>query len=198
MGPTLIHCARHTISPCRSHLLSYLVAGVHGAASAQVILTQQLFLTNQPCCNGQLGWTVFTSCKLYQGVSFISIFLHPYNTWKILTAFTPPWDVSIFLPRLVCPVIVSGCSFGFQRSSLHMVGCLAKKWSQVMGPDQKWCMVEPWLSLSLCEFPISTKASGKVTHLFSLELCERNKNHLHRTFNIQQTCFSHFGLLHCS
>lgn len=135
----------HTISPCWSHLLSYLVAGVHGAASAQVILTQQLFLTNQPCCNEQLGWTVFTSCKLYQGqdVSFISIFLHPYNTWKIFNIFKPPWDVSNFLPRLVCPVIVSGCFFGFQRSSLHMVGCLAKKWSQVMGPDQK---LVPWLS----------------------------------------------------
>ena len=58
----------HTISPCRSHLLSYLVAGVHGAASAQVILTQQLFLTNQPCCNGQLGSSQVASCikaKMY-------------------------------------------------------------------------------------------------------------------------------------
>lgn len=69
-----------------------------------------------------------------------------------------------------------------------------------MGPDPKnganGAMVEPWLTrLSLCEFPISTKASGKVTTLFSLELCERNKNHLHGTFNVQRPCFFSLRLL---
>ena len=79
VGPSPICCAHlsvhYTISVCRPHLLSYLVSGVHGAASAQVILTQQLFLTNEPCCDGQLQGTFFTSCKLYQDVSFPSYIL---------------------------------------------------------------------------------------------------------------------------
>ena len=62
----------------------------------------------------------------------------PAHIWWLWLA--SPWKKT---PDLVCPVTDSGCSFRFHRSSLHIVGFLVKKCSQVIGPHHNCCLIPP-------------------------------------------------------
>lgn len=189
MGPSPIHCAHLSAILFLPYYFSMSVAPLvifsrRGAWCS--ICAGDLNTAAIPDQSAMLQWTTRMNClhKL-QVVSRPRCIFY----FHLLTSLQHLKDLNNIYSTLGCLHFSS--SPGVSRDRFWMLfrlpevifahgGMLGK---EVITGHGSWpkigAMVEPWLSLSLCEFPISTKASGKVTTLFSLELCERNKNHLH-------------------